>query len=283
MSNGPVIDQSADARFAVLVLAVEDLYRDPVVLEPAVTDPRITTEWNVEGYITGTDAVAEFGHIRLGAREVFYGLVLKSKTAPGEYVVAIRGTNGAIEWAEDFAGLPRVDARFPGLVETGFSEIADTFLYRQPGYALPMDLIPAIVSLGDLRRVTVAGHSLGSALGTLLAHELAKALPGLVSLRIWASPHTGNGQFVASVAQQVPDHVHYRNVNDIVPRVPIMLGYTHLPNTVNLAASTDELEIKPDWACSHHLLSYTMTREDARYVNCIIWKKDPANTVVPST
>ena len=80
--------------------------------------------------------------------------------------------------------------------------------------------------------------------------------PGRVALRVWASPHPGDTAFVGAVAAAVPDHAHYRSPNDIVPKVPLALGYEHLPNTISVGPTTDKVEIKSDWGCSHHLLSY---------------------------
>lgn len=249
-------DRAADARLAILVLAAEEMYdaQGPAAIEPVV-DPRIALNWTLRGYITGQDAIFRiFGRFALCEQRVFYGLVLEAKATPGKFAAVIRGTAGAVEWGEDAEGFPTV-ARFPGLVEAGFIGIGDTFAFRAPG-SEDMPLIAGLRALAQGGALTVAGHSLGSALATYIAYEAALALPGRVALRVFASPHPGNSIFTLAVGAVVPDHVHYRNPRDIVPRVPISLGYAHLPNTVDLQPVIGALEIKDSWSCSHHLLSY---------------------------
>jgi triacylglycerol lipase len=249
-------DRAIDARLAILVLAAEEMFdaQGPAAVEPVI-DPRISANWNLVGYITGTDAIFRIlGRFALGERRVFYGFVLESKATPGKFAVAIRGTAGAIEWLQDAEGLPTV-ARFPGLVEAGFVGIGDTFAYRAPG-GNDAPLIPALKALTTGAPLAVTGHSLGSALATYVAYDAALVSPGNVSLRVFASPHPGNSTFTEAVAAVIPDHAHYRQVNDKVPEVPIALGYAQLPNTIVLQPSTDVLEIQNTWDCAHHLLSY---------------------------
>lgn len=249
-------DPKADARLAILVLAAEQMYdaQGPKVLEPDL-DPRVSADWDLRGYITGTDAICRaLGRFALGECHVFYGLVLESRAKRGVFSIAIRGTAGTIEWVEDAQGLPTI-SHFDGLVESGFVGIYNTFMFRPPG-GVDMPLIPALSALLIGAKATVAGHSLGSALATYLAYDLALKLPGRVALRIWASPHPGNSRFTTTAGALIPDHVHYRNVNDIVPNVPIALDYRHLPNTINMQPVSGGVEIKKNWGCSHHLLSY---------------------------
>lgn len=247
---------ATDARLAVLVLAAEDMYsaQGPAAVEP-VLDPRISAEWALRGYIVGTDAIIRMlNSLALGEQRVFYGLLLQSKSDSTRFAVVIRGTSGAVEWSEDFLGSPKM-SRFPGRVEAGFEGIYDSFAYRPPG-ASEIPMIGAIATIVGSGTLVVAGHSLGSALATCLAYEMSSALPGRVSLRVWASPHPGNTEFVGAVATAVPDHIHLRNPNDIVPKVPVALGYEHLPNTVSIGPTTDRVRIADELGASHHLLSY---------------------------
>lgn len=281
MTTMTASSRADDARLAVLVLAAEEMYdaQGPAAVEP-VLDPRITANWSLRGYITGVDAIFRvLGRFAFGARRVFYGLALESKNVPGTFAVAIRGTSGAIEWGEDAEGFPTT-ARFPGLVEAGFVGIGDTFMYRPSGGA-DMPLVAGLSALVAGGKVTVIGHSLGSALATYIAYDVALSLPGRVVLRVFASPHPGNSVFTEAVAAVIPDHVHYRNVRDVVPKVPLSLGYSHLANTIDLQPFREELEIKCDWGCSHHLLSYigliapeilqeAIAAQDHPYLSCIV-------------
>lgn len=251
-----MINPRADVDYAVLVLAAEDMYaaQGAHVLEPVV-DPRISANWDLRGYIIGTDAILRLlNGWALGEQRVYYGLLLESRSAPGHFAAAIRGTSGWQEWGEDLEGMPKM-GRWPGRVESGFQGVYDSFAYK-PVDASEIPMIGAISTIVGSGTLTVAGHSLGSALATYLAYELSSALPGRVSLRIWASPHSGDSGFCAAVAAALPDHAHYRNFNDFVPRVPIALGYAHIPNTVLVGPITDKIEVKNDWGHSHHLISY---------------------------
>lgn len=252
-----------DVQLATAVLAAEDMYatQGAAAIEPAL-DARISSEWELRGYITGVDAIfRRFGKFALGDRRVFYGLVLESKCLPGDFAAIVRGTSSWVEWVEDAEGLPE-RGRLPGRTEAGFTGIYDTFQFRAPGGA-DAPLGPALTALASRATLAVAGHSLGSALATYLAHDAALALPGRITLRVWASPHAGDSEFVRAVATAIPDHIHYRNPKDIVPKVPIALGYEHLPKTVDLGPSTETLEIKSDFGCSHHLLSYIALMDES--------------------
>lgn len=285
MSNS-ITGRVLDTRFATLVLACEDMFSaNPAVLEPVVDD-RISENWNVLGVVTGLDSfLHELRYWITGDREVFYGLVLQAKAVPATLALVIRGTGDTVEWGLDFEGLPKTDTRYPGLVETGFAAIADSFLYRPVGGSAAVSLTAGlrVLAVPPSNHLTVAGHSLGSALATYKAYDAALLMPGRVSLRVWASPHAGNAAFVAAFAALVPDHVHYRNPNDKVPKVPIGFGYCALPNTVDLGPAVEGVEIKDDVGCSHHLLSYIALQDidsvvrvvrdaDRPFMTCIVRK-----------
>jgi triacylglycerol lipase len=274
---------SEDARLAVLVLAAEDMYsaQGPGAVQPTV-DLRIAADWTLRGYIVGTDAIIRMlGGLALGERRVYYGLLLQSRADSSQFAAVIRGTSGIAEWVEDLEGVPKM-SRWPGRVESGFQGIYDSFAFRVPG-ASEIPMIGAIATIVGQGRLTVAGHSLGSALATYLAYELSSALPGRVALRVWASPHPGDSTFMGAVATAIPDHAHYRNPNDIVPRVPIAFGYEHLPNTISLSPETETVSVRNTYGCSHHLLSYLALQvpdlyaslasaQDETLMGCIIRK-----------
>lgn len=71
----------------------------------------------------------------------------------------------------------------------------------------------------------VTGHSLGGALATLCAYDVAhldwkggKKAP--VVAVTWASPRVGNKAFKESMNEMVASHVRVANKGDIVPTVP---------------------------------------------------------------
>lgn len=268
-------NRAEDARLAVLVLAAEQMYdtHGPHAIGPPV-DRRIAANWSLRGYIVGTDAIIRLlGGLALGEQRVFYGLLLQHRTTLGQFAAVIRGTAGSVEWCEDLEGLPKM-SRWPGRVESGFQGIYDSFAYCAPG-APEIPLIGAISTAVGAGTLTVVGHSLGSALATYLAYELSSALPGRVALRVWASPHPGDVAFMAAVAATVPNHAHYLNPNDIVPKVPVCFGYTHLANTIPIGPENERVSIKSDWGCSHHLTSYLALMDASSLVEAASPQNEP--------
>lgn len=271
--------RAVDARLAILVLAAEDMYsaQGPAVLEPVV-DPRIAAGWALRGYIVGTDALFRpLGTLAAGAQRVYYGLLLESATAPGTFCAVVRGTSGIIEWLED-AEFLRTPSKRAGEVEAGFFGIYESFAFRHPGGA-EMPVAASIASIVGVGTLTVVGHSLGAALATYLAYDVAALIPDRVFLRVFASPHPGDSAFMQAVAAAVPGHVHYAGIADIVPKVPLGLGYAHLPNTVELAPFNLAVRIRMNVGCLHHALSYASlldpgildaAPEDRPFASCIL-------------
>ena len=77
-----------------------------------------------------------------------------------------------------------------------------------------------------------------------------------VSARMIASPHPGDGDFARAFGSAVPDHVAYVNTDDLVPTVPTLFGYTHVPNVVTLDPAALGVQLDGGPAADHHVLSY---------------------------
>ena len=235
---------AADAELAFLALYAEDSFSaarnapgtDLIAVPP---DPRLAPDWTVRATLTAVDSISG-----MGAQDVFYGWLLERA---GHFVLAIRGTADPIEWAEDGEFWPRSVADIPGSVETGFWSVAET---------LKIDGKPLAELAGMVNGpITVVGHSLGAALATYAAYELARA--GMtVSARMIASPHPGDGDFARAFGSRVPDHIAYVNTDDLVPTVPEMFGYTHVPNVVTLDPAALGAQLDGGPAADHHVLSY---------------------------
>ena len=89
-------------------------------------------------------------------------------------------------------------------------------------------------------RVWVTGHSLGGALATLCALELAASVDagrrsGLdVRMVNFGSPRVGNAAFVRLYNSLVPHSLRLVNGSDAVPTVPALLGYRHVHHGIRL-------------------------------------------------
>ena len=96
---------------------------------------------------------------------------------------------------------------------------------------------------GGFERLIISGHSLGAALATLAAKDLAVilqkaakrklvAMPA-ISVFTYGSPRVGSATFVEQYDAALPDTWRFVNENDIVTSVPpSWLGYGHVGNLV---------------------------------------------------
>jgi triacylglycerol lipase len=248
-------DLQADARLALTVLYAFDMHASaPDDLAPT-PDARLAPDWLLHGYITGTDAIwRSQGALEAGGNRVCYGLLLEAAASPGEFVVAIRGTDGMVEWIEDgeFAMCPHPLA---GRVECGFWSVYESMNFRAPG-GKDVPLASGIADAIGEGIVTVVGHSLGAALATFLTLDLTER-PGLrVRGRFFASPRPGDGAFVDLFDRTVADYVSYARLLDAVPHVPFGLGYTPLHNLVEMRPSQAQARIGFSLGCAHHLVCY---------------------------
>ena len=87
--------------------------------------------------------------------------------------------------------------------------------------------------------VFVTGHSLGGALATLFAAELAESVAAgaracTVTMYNYGSPRVGNRAFVRRFNRAVPDAVRVINGSDLVPTLPALMGYRHVDHGVRI-------------------------------------------------
>jgi predicted lipase len=223
----------------------------------------------------------------------FYGIVVHEIANPDNRIIAIRGTEGIIEWIDDAASIVMVPFKqepTAGRVAFGFDNIYSTMKvvpvpHAAPGQAVAATAEPELTgSFGDqleqlaLRReaergvvsefaegrtrrerpTIVTGHSLGSALATLFVIENRLKHKFDISLICTlASPKVGNLEF-----KQVFDALPLTswrvvNIRDFVPKVPptipVVLNYEH----VDVAYPFDSwLFAKKGLGCYHSLDTY---------------------------
>lgn len=253
------MSQQSDAALGLLVFCAEDMYtRAPTMLDPP-PDPRLSPEWIVLGYLTAQDAIFREGAtLAWDLRQVScYGFLARSVTDPSRYVAAIRGTEGVLAWVDD-AKFSQTTHPIAGMVEVGFYGIYRSLRYTPIGANVAsQDANLGIAEAVGAGSVTVIGHSLGSAIGTYLALDLAHdGLGHRVSLLTLASPHPGNQAFAAAVNVLVPDHRAYAYDLDIVPKMPFGFDYCSLPGLIILRPGSVQARIKMAIGCWHHIASY---------------------------
>jgi len=224
----------------------------------------------------------------------FYGFVARDKIARQNFILAIRGTEGAIEWLDDAACylVPFTQVPHAGRVAHGFDRVYSSMKIEQhPGTAVQLlkagPLAELEGSFGDqleqlhkrleeearrsditvnfnaekgrpARNYTVTGHSLGAALTTLFVIENeAKGKFDIAISCTFASPRVGNMQFVR--AFNLLPITSWRIVNrwDLVPRLPLSIPVIldfEHVNTVYEFSSKGMVKMNP--VCWHSIATY---------------------------
>ncbi|KAG2495118.1 hypothetical protein HYH03_006728 [Edaphochlamys debaryana] len=97
-------------------------------------------------------------------------------------------------------------------------------------------------------RVVLTGHSLGGALATLAAYDLANIYQNAAQDRVvcytFASPRVCNDDFACSYNHLVPYTWRFSNVRDVVPMVPLVhWTYCHVGRNVRITPSAKGFKV----------------------------------------
>jgi predicted lipase len=214
----------------------------------------------IYGSDLGTDA-----HPALGV-DVSYGYLALSPK--GELVVAIRGTDTILEWIDDaqFYFVYNPIKHSSGFTEDGFTTIYKSLrIAKVTGTQTLINSIRGYIDAGTATNITLTGHSLGGALVTLLAldvaHNTSQKSPILYT---FASPRVGEELFAYDFNDTVPTSYHVYHTKDVVPLVPLW-PYTSVKSPFALASNSST--VKDDVACAHHLTTYLWLMGNAANVN----------------
>lgn len=229
-----------------LVLAAYDLYtqHDPPGFKPPAPYTLVSKIYADDI----TDGVPDF--------KVF-GFVAKSNS---DIVVAIRGTENIIEWVWNFEfALDSFPYAAAGKTERGFTHFYST-LRTGPDSTHPrvFEAIQTLIAGGGIGTLRIAGHSLGSAVATMLALEITgKKVWTAPTAYTFASPRVGDASFANQYNSLVAESWRIVNRHDRVPDLPPdVLGYAH----VDTQKTIDSLNrTKPTIACFHQLRTYLNT------------------------
>ncbi len=210
-----------------------------------------------------------------GDARVSIGLILQNTTT-GDALIAIRGTEGVHEWLQDGRFLL---VATPFLAGAGHTEDGFTSMYM----SLAVDAAPGSPSVSEsleglswrrpVQSLTICGHSLGGALVTLLAVDVAANTrfrdPEVYS---YASPRTGDPAFASTYNQVVPRTFRIANRMDLVPKLPLPPLYEHVAEVTELnpviLSVPPKILVRTDIACEHILSTYLhlLTRQAAGVV-----------------
>jgi hypothetical protein len=220
----------------------------------------VTPGYDVAATLYANDLATDRNPNR-GKSRVKLGLILKAQ-AGGEFVVAIRGTEGIKEWVQDahFGDVPFKEVPGAGCTEDGF-----TAMYRSmtvgDGPGRP-SVVKFLGTLPEASALTICGHSLGGAIATLLALDIGVHAPALFNdptLYTYASPRTGNHDFVVKYHQTITTTYRFVDNVDLVPKLPGIFPYRHVTDAIKMDSLTlipPRVKLQPNPVCWHILTSY---------------------------
>lgn len=280
------LDPKLAAFYGRFVAAAYDMFKvNEDDLRPAPLN--IPAGWELSAWINMSDFLFDIEDPK------FYGIVVHETANPDNRIIAIRGTEGIVEWLDDAASILMVPFRqvpSAGRVAFGFDNIYSTMKVIPVPHAAP-GLEAAAVPEPELsgsfadqleqlalhreaqrgvvhefaadrtrrdRPTVVTGHSLGSALATLFALENSvKHKFDILLISTLASPKVGNLEFKHVFGALPLTSWRIVNVRDIVPKlpptIPFVLDYEH----VDVAYSFDSSAFaKSNLACYHSVDTY---------------------------
>lgn len=253
------LDVKAAFQYACCVKAAADIQvTDLTNRAGQQTSPVNGITYDIVASIYGNDLATDISPEN-GGKIVSFGLVMQGPD--GGVVIAIRGTVSISEWVHD-AEFGRVVC--PYLTGAGETEDGFTAVYlslrvgEDPHSQTVVQALPGLKFPRNVTSLTICGHSLGGALVTLLALDLAAntsyKTPTVYS---YASPRTGDQQFADTYNQVVTDSWRLANRLDIVPLLPLIkMGYADVNTYVELHPGVN---VGVDAACRHFLTTYLYT------------------------
>lgn len=255
-----MIDWGKAIEYALLVQAAYDILPGNLADQAGKT-LSVGSGYRVVASIYANDLATDLNPAR-GADTVSIGLICQAN-GTGEVVVALRGTEGILEWVHDaeFGWVP-----CPILPGSGFTEDGFTAMYRSFRLGTGAAALGVVAALASLpfapaaTSLTICGHSLGGALATLLALDTAahSKIPHQ-AIYTYASPRTGAPNFVSTFHQLVPNSVRIANRMDLVPKLPLPPFYEHVEAVTELNPVQflpPRFLVRPELACEHALTTY---------------------------
>ena len=147
----------------------------------------------------------------------------------GEIVICFRGSESRTDWSINLDWQQSKDV-FKCLTDPQEQIVLNSDrsgikvhrgFYRS--YLSVREKIYHYLSTHSRTRVSLTGHSLGGAIATICAYDLAKHLSSEIkALEVYTfgAPRVGNRFFYKEYSKLVPSSHHYVNGGDIVPRLP---------------------------------------------------------------
>lgn len=183
---------------------------------------------------------------------VDYGFIAYS-VVDGDVVVAIRCTETIAEAIQDLLFLPmpsKIENAHFTLVAEGFSALYESLVV---GNEKGAEELAAYLLDRKFSKITIAGHSLGGALATLLALDVNLNIPALAGTPVftYGSPRVGGVLFAHKFNQYVKNSYRIVERWDPVQAVPLLPSYYHV---------NEKEVIRGSWSLNplehHHITTY---------------------------
>ena len=196
--------------------------------------------------------------------EVSIGLICQDDKT-GDVAIALRGTEGTLEWIHDadFLQVPCPFLAGAGQTEDGFTDMYQSLrTATDPGAPTVVKALATLPFSQPVGSVTICGHSLGGALATLLALDVAANTTFTdPSVYTYASPRTGDSLFASTFDQVVKNSYRVANRLDVVPALPPPIDYEHVLtrydlNPIRLVPLPPKVLVKYSVLCEHSLATY---------------------------
>jgi triacylglycerol lipase len=164
---------------------------------------------------------------------VYFGFVLSSKN---HNIIVFRGTQRTIEWVLNINAVyatndRKVASLLYGTIHPGFSAIYSN---------ISAQTLEAAKKLNPSVPCYISGHSLGAAIATLAAIDIAVNIPRLqkqVQLYSYASPRVGDRIFAREHNRVVPNSYRVVNLADAITLVPFTVFF-----------KTEYVHVGEEWA-----------------------------------
>ena len=164
---------------------------------------------------------------------VYFGFVLSSKK---HNIIVFRGTQRTIEWVLNINAVyatkkSKILSNSYGTVHPGFSTIYSNIATQT--LEIAKNLNPSVPCY-------VSGHSLGAAIATLAAIDIAVNIPRLkkqVQLYTYASPRVGDPVFAREHNRVIPNSYRVVNLADAITLVPFTVFF-----------KTEYVHVGEEWA-----------------------------------
>jgi len=205
-----------------------------------------------------TSALANFISASSGP-EVMFGFTGIDRNE--NFIVVLRCTETFSEALHDIAFIP-IPSSIKGsaftLVGSGFLRLFQSLKFKQPNATFSNNVkerIEEFCTFPSKRNVIICGHSLGGALATLLALDLAlNTQIREPEVYTFGSPRVGDVFFARKYNKVVTNSNRFITPYDPVQTIPILPSYWHVNEARPLELNWRTIKLNP--LCWHHISTY---------------------------